>query len=119
MSSPKVPPRLRNRPRDKPLTQPHELEGISPRRQIMFVIGLFAGAFAMSWLATSATICLHLGPHAFFVEHVRFSNRSWRLTTGEDVSAAWQLVCAGIWTVLMVTWKTLWLVIIQTLQEFR
>jgi hypothetical protein len=117
MSGPNLPPTRRKRPQDKPLTQPHELDFIRPSLVLTYAIGLFVGAFVASWIASAIIICVHLGPHAYFVEHVYFKH-TWRLSTGERISVRWQLFWGVVWTALMLTWKTVTLVIIQTIEEF-
>src|SRR4051794_29269845 len=110
MSSPNIPPMRRKRPRDKPLTQPHELDFIRPSLVVTYVIGLFVGALVAEWVASAVFICLHLGPHAYFVEHVRFV-RIWKLSTGEKIRGWRELEWGLFWFVLFWIWKMVTLVI--------
>ena len=117
MSAPNLPPTRRRRPRDKPLTQPHELDLIRPSLVSTYFLGLLVGAYALGWVACAVTVCVHFGRHAYFVEHVRIL-AWWRLTTGGHLSAPWQLFAIAIWTALVLTWKRVMLVIVQTIEEF-
>src|SRR5215208_5265441 len=113
MPPPNLPPTRRKRPRDKPLTQPHELEGISPRGVIIFVVGLFVGAFVAMWIGEVVVICLQCGRSAYFIQGIRFKH-IWRLSNGQPVRGGMQAVFVVVWTLLMWIWKTVSLVIIQT-----
>ena len=82
------------------------------------LIGYVLGAFVAEWLATVLLICIHLGRHAYFAQGVRVTG-IWRLSTGERIGVPLQLLWCVMWTVLLWTWKTVTLAILDIVEQFR